>query len=136
MELLQHFLEHPLLNYFPKVIKILLLTYLGFKLLDFVTGILKTWKRVSPYKSRVMRDGLIRWAGEMVAIIFLLTIDIVLGLNFYLSGAALTLFVYKEGGSIAENLQLLGVDMPGIISEIDQEKVKKAIEEQLKKGGK
>ncbi|HEY4623730.1 MAG TPA: phage holin family protein [Solibacillus sp.] len=55
-------------------------------------------------------------------------------MNFYLSGATLALFVYKEGGSIAENLKLLGVNMPGILDEIDEDKVKKAIEDKMKGG--
>ena len=39
------------------------------------------------------------------------------GLNFYLTGFTLALFLYKEGGSIAENLTAVGVEMPGIVGE-------------------
>lgn len=134
METLQHIIEHPFIAYFPKAIQGLLLVYIIFKMMDFGTGLLKTWKGVTAYKSRLMREGLIRWIGEMVAIMFVIVIDIALGLNFYLSGATLALFVYKEGGSIAENLKLLGVNMPGILEEIDQDKVKKAIEDKMKGG--
>lgn len=134
METLQHIIEHPFIAYFPRAIQGLLLVYIIFKAMDFATGLLKTWKGVSAYKSRLMREGLIRWIGEMVAIMFVIVIDIALGLNFYLSGATLALFVYKEGGSIAENLKLLGVNMPGILEEIDEDKVKKAIEDKMKGG--
>jgi len=134
METLQHIIEHPFIAYFPKAIQGLLLVYIIFKAMDFATGLLKTWKGVAAYKSRLMREGLIRWIGEMVAIMFVIVIDIALGLNFYLSGATLALFVYKEGGSIAENLKLLGVNMPGILEEIDQDKVKKAFEDKMKGG--
>lgn len=110
-------LEHPLLEIMPKAIAVLIVAYLLIKLLDFVTGLLKTWKGVEEYKSRIMRDGIIRWIGELVAIALVLLLDWVLGLNFYLTGFTLSLFIYMEGGSIAENLSAIGVTMPGIISE-------------------
>jgi len=85
--------------------------------MDFFTGLLKTWKKVSPYKSAIMRDGIIRWIGELVGILFVLSLDLLFGLEFYLTGFTLALFLYKEGGSIAENLKALGVNMPGIVDE-------------------
>lgn len=72
---------------------------------------------MSPYQSRIMRDGIIRWIGELVGIIFVLAIDIVLGLNFYLTGFTLGLFIYKEGGSIQENLKVIGVDLHSVVRE-------------------
>ncbi|MFC9541459.1 phage holin family protein [Lysinibacillus sp. NPDC056959] len=48
---------------------------------------------------------------------FVILLDLIFGLDFYLTGFTLALFLYKEGGSIAENLQTLGVDMPGIVGE-------------------
>lgn len=93
------------------------IAYLAFKVLDFSTGVLKTWKRVVAYQSRVMRDGIIRWIAELVGITFVILLDLMFGLDFYLTGFTLALFLYKEGGSIAENLHALGVDMPGIVSE-------------------
>ena len=114
---LQFFTSHPLLEIMPKPIAILIVAYLIIKVLDFITGLLKTWKGVSDYSSNIMRDGLIRWIGELVGIVFVLLLDWVLGLNFYLTGFTLSLFVYKEGGSIAENLSAIGVEMPGIVNE-------------------
>jgi len=101
----------------PKLIQTALVFYFLVKFLDFVTGLLKTWKGVSEYKSRVMRDGLIRWIGELVGIVFVLALDIVLGLNFYLTGFTLALFIYKEGGSIVENLRAIGVVLPAQVEE-------------------
>lgn len=110
-------ITHPLLSLVPKTILYMMLAYFAFKVLDFITGLLKTWKKVSPYKSKIMRDGIIRWIGELVGITFVIILDLLFGLNWYLTGFTLALFVYKEGGSIAENLSALGVDMPGIVKE-------------------
>ncbi|SKC14482.1 toxin secretion/phage lysis holin [Lysinibacillus sp. AC-3] len=110
-------IQYPFLSLVPATILYMLLAYFAFKALDFVTGLLKTWKKVSPYQSRIMRDGIIRWIGELVAITFVILLDLIFGLDFYLTGFTLALFLYKEGGSIAENLQTLGVDMPGIVGE-------------------
>ena len=110
-------IQHPFLSLVPTTILYMLLAYFAFKVLDFATGLLKTWKKVSPYQSRIMRDGIIRWIGELVGITFVILLDLMFGLDFYLTGFTLALFLYKEGGSIAENLQALGVDMPGIVDE-------------------
>lgn len=109
--------QHQILDLVPKTILYMFLAYLVFKMLDFATGLLKTWKKIVGYKSAVMRDGIIRWIGELVGIVFVIILDLMFGLEFYLTGFTLTLFLYKEGGSIAENLQTLGVDMPGIVDE-------------------
>lgn len=114
---LEYLLTHPILQTVPKPVAILLVAYLLIKVLDFVTGLLKTWKGVTNYESGIMRDGIIRWIGELVGIFFVLLLDWVLGLNFYLTGFTLSLFVYKEGGSIAENLSAIGVEMPGIVED-------------------
>jgi len=110
-------IQHPILSLVPKPILYMFLAYLVFKVLDFTTGLLKTWKKVVGYKSAIMRDGIIRWIGELVGIVFVIILDLMFGLNFYLTGFTLALFLYKEGGSIAENLQTIGVDMPGIVDE-------------------
>lgn len=117
-------LEHPLLTLVPKTITVMFIAYFVFKFLDFGTGLLKTWKKVSPYRSAIMRDGIIRWIAELIGITFVLILDFLFGLSFYLTGFTLTLFLYKEGGSIAENLKILGVDMPGIVDETIEQKLK------------
>lgn len=107
-------LQNGLLNYLPQTIVIMLIGYLVIKVLDFATGLLKAWKN-KDYKSSKMRDGLIRWIAELIAIIFVILIDILLGLNFYICGLTLALFVYKEAGSIIENLGQLDVNLPEIL---------------------
>jgi len=106
-----------IISLLPKLIQTALVFYFLVKILDFITGLLKTWKGVSPYKSRVMRDGIIRWIGELVGIVFVLALDVVLGLNFYLTGFTLALFIYKEGGSIVENLRAVGVVLPAQVED-------------------
>lgn len=106
-----------LLFLLPKLITSMLVFYFLVKVLDFATGLLKTWKGISKYESRVMRDGIIRWIGEVIGIVFVLAIDIVLGLNYYLTGFTLALFIYKEGGSIQENLKAIDVDLPGVVKD-------------------
>lgn len=90
---------------------------LGCKAMDFMLGILKTWKNKNTYKSRKMRDGIVRWIAELVAIVFVIALDLVLGLNFILCTATLGLFIYKEGGSIIENLNECGVELPPILKD-------------------
>ncbi|PET77604.1 holin [Bacillus sp. AFS001701] len=109
--------EINIISLLPKLIQGALLFYFLVKVLDFITGLLKTWKGVSEYKSRVMRDGIIRWIGELVGIVFVLGLDIFLGLNFYLTGFTLALFIYKEGGSIVENLRAIGVVLPAQVED-------------------
>ena len=40
-----------------------------------------------------------------------------LNLNFYICGLTLALFVYKETGSIIENLAELGVNLPSVLKD-------------------
>lgn len=106
-----------LLTLLPKALTILFLLYLGCKAADFLLGILKTWKNKNTYKSRKMRDGIVRWIAELVAIVFVIGLDLVLGLNFILCTATLGLFIYKEAGSIIENLNECGVELPAILAD-------------------
>ena len=109
-------LENGLIGYLPRTIVIMLITYLAIKILDFLSGLLKTWK-IKNYKSSKMRDGLIKWIAELIGVIFVILIDMMLGLEFYLCGLTLALFVYKECGSVIENLGQLGVELPSILKE-------------------
>lgn len=106
-----------LLSLLPVGVVGLFLFYLLSKAVDFGTGLLKSWKNKNSYKSRIMRDGIIRWIAEFIAIIFVLSLDILLGLNFIISYATLALFIYKEAGSILENLAECGVMLPNIIKD-------------------
>lgn len=113
---MQEILQMGLLKLLPATIVYMLLGYLVIKALDFVLGLLKTWKN-SNYKSSKMRDGIIRWIAELIGILFVMLIDFVLGLNFYITGFTLALFLYKEAGSILENLAECGVNMPKVLKD-------------------
>ncbi|WP_346970371.1 phage holin family protein, partial [Clostridium disporicum] len=88
-----------LLSLLPAGVVGLFLFYLLSRGVDFATGLLKTWKNKNSYKSRIMRDGIIRWIAEFIALVFVMGLDILLGLNFLISYATLGLFIYKEAGS-------------------------------------
>ncbi|EGS9998276.1 phage holin family protein [Clostridium perfringens] len=103
-------------NFIPEAISWLLVFYLGIKTIDMILGILKSYKNKN-YRSRKMRDGIIRWIAELMAIAFVLMLDMFLGLKFTLIGLTVALFAYKEAGSIIENLGECGVTLPSIISE-------------------
>ena len=64
------------------------------------------------YRSSIMRDGIIKWVAELLAIVFVIGIDLLLGLNYLLCGFTLSLFIFKESGSILENLGECGVELP------------------------
>lgn len=106
-----------LLSLLPQAIVDLFLFYLFSKAADFSTGFLKTFKNKNTCKSEKMRDGIVRWIAEFIALIFILGIDVLLGLNYLISGVTLGLFIYKEGVSICENLAECGVNLPPIIKD-------------------
>ena len=105
-----------LLSWLPTSVSTFLLAYLGVKIIDMLLGLLKAWKNHN-YRSSKMREGLIVWIAEMIAIIFVIGIDYVLGLNFMLCGFTLALFIYKECGSVLENLAECGVELPEVVAE-------------------
>lgn len=92
--------------------------YFGCKFLDFGSGILKCLKSSGiGYKSFKMCDGIIIWIGEFIGILFVLGLDLLFGLNFILCGVILLLFIFKEGGSILENLGECGVWLFNIVKD-------------------
>ena len=105
-----------LLSWLPASVSTFLLAYLGVKIIDMLLGLLKAWKNHN-YRSSKMREGLVMWIAEMIAIIFVIGIDYVLGLNFMLCGFTLALFIYKECGSVLENLTECGVELPSAVAE-------------------
>lgn len=101
------------LNQLPDIVTGGFLFYLLCKGIDFALGILKTWKNPDiKFKSRIMRDGIIRWIAELIAIVFVMVLDLFLGLNYIIAIATLLLFIYREAGSIKENLEECGVFLP------------------------
>ena len=105
-----------LLSWLPVSVSTLLLAYLGVKIIDMILGLLKAWKNHN-YRSSKMREGLVAWVAEMMAIVFVIGIDYILGLNFMLCGFTTALFIYKECGSVLENLAECGVELPEIVAE-------------------
>lgn len=109
------------LSLFPPVVVGAFLFYLFCKGNDFALGLLKTWKNPEiQFKSRIMRDGIIRWIAELLAIVFVMILDLFLGLNYIIATATLALFIYREAGSILENLKECGVIVPkGVVDAVE-----------------
>ncbi|MGU8655376.1 phage holin family protein [Clostridium perfringens] len=103
-------------KFIPKALSWLIVFYASIKTIDMLSGVLKALKK-KDYRSRKMRDGLIRWVAELIAITFVLILDMFLGFQYALIGVTVSLFIYKEAGSIVENLGECGVTLPSIISE-------------------
>ena len=97
-----------LLSLLPTGVLGLFLFYLLSKGTDFGTGLLKTWKNKNSYKSRIMRDGIIRWIAEFIALVFVMGLDILLGLNFLISYATLGLFIFiNDNGTKAQCIPII-----------------------------
>lgn len=105
-----------MLKILPEFIVILLGFYMFCKAADFILGILKAWKNKN-YRSRKMRDGIIRWIAELVAILFVICFDMIMGFEFTCILGTLALFIYKEWKSLAENLVECGVEIPSFIAQ-------------------
>lgn len=106
-----------LIRLLPNALELMFFIYMLFKAIDFILGLLKTWKNKN-YKSSKMRLGIIRFIAELIGVVFVIALDIVFGFsNFYLSNIVINLFVFKEAGSILENLAECGVNLPHIIAD-------------------
>ena len=81
--------------------------------MDFATGFMKAYK-VEGFKSRKLRDGVIRVITELMAIVFSGVLDFAFGLNILMVSTK-TLLVFKEAISIVENFGILGVELPDIL---------------------
>lgn len=101
---------------------------LGLMAIDILTGIVKAWAQ-NDFKSAVMRAGLAKKAEEILILIAgelisfgLMLPDVVMnGVSFYI--------IFMEGMSILENVDELGIPVPGFIK-----KVINNVDEQLKNG--
>lgn len=89
--------------------------YLILVLVDITTGLLKAYK-VEGFKSRKMREGVIRILSEIIAIFFAGILDLVMGLDILML-ATKTLLVLKQCISIVENLGILGVELPQVLKD-------------------
>ena len=99
---------------------------LGLMAIDILTGIVKAWAQ-NDFKSAVMRAGLakkaeeilILVAGELISFGLMLPGAVMNGVSFYI--------IFMEGMSILENVDELGIPVPGFIK-----KVINNVDEQLK----
>lgn len=115
MEIIQFIQNHKVLELTPKFVIYLLAIYFAFKLFDFITGLTRTWVKQEKFQSAIMREGIGRWIGEVIGLAVIIIIDLLFGLNFTLTYATLGLFLYKEIGSIKENLEKLDVTLPELL---------------------
>ncbi len=92
-----------------------LIAYLFFVVIDLFTGLLKAYK-VDGFKSRKLRDGMLKIISELLAIVFACVLDYILGLDILMLAMKMIL-VFKEAISIVENLGILGVQLPKIITD-------------------
>lgn len=101
---------------------------LGLMAIDILTGIVKAWAQ-NDFKSKIMRAGLakkaeeilILIAGELISFGLMLPDTVMNGVSFYI--------IFMEGMSILENVDQLGIPVPGFIK-----KVINNVDEQLKNG--
>lgn len=94
-------------------------------IIDFITGVLAVWK-AGKLRSRVCSDGIFRSLGEsFVLFIFILLSHLMPHLTSILSTFILG-FIFKEGLSICENLNNLGVWIPQFIKNGLEESTNKA----------
>ena len=101
---------------------------LGLMAIDILTGIVKAWAQ-NDFESAVMRAGLakkaeeilILIAGELISFGLMLPGAVMNGVSFYI--------IFMEGMSILENVDELGIPVPGFIK-----KVINNVDEQLKNG--
>lgn len=98
----------------------LLWGFLGMFVLDFITGVLKSRKRGIAFSSRRLRDSVYKLAAYMV----LLTAVICVGRSKGVPEASFSslvpllyyYYIFTEFKSILENVEALGVKVPGFIS--------------------
>lgn len=115
------------------VMDVSLQAYLILMVIDFITGFLKAWKEEG-FKSRKIRDGVIRVIGELMGIVACGVLDPLLNFNGMGLLAIKSLLIFKEFVSISENLETIGVELPAfIVTHLEQYRAKN---NEIKKEGK
>lgn len=114
IKILEHLFEGMSVNY-----GVLLWVVLAFIVADFVTGIMKAYKKDRRVNSSKLRDGGFKKSG----IIFVIILGYVLSVlfsdeNFVIYHAVQAYYIYTELISILENLEELGVRLPKILENI------------------
>jgi toxin secretion/phage lysis holin len=98
---------------------VLLWMLLAFIVADFVTGIMKAYKKDGRVNSSKLRDGGFKKSG----IIFVVVLGYMLSVlfsdeNFVIYHAVQAYYIYTELISILENLEELGVRLPKVLENI------------------
>lgn len=100
-----------------ETLEVLVITFFGAIVIDFVTGILVSAKQ-GKLKSRTCSDGMFRSIGECIVLgIFIAISKLMPNLNLILSTFVIG-FIFKEGLSIVENLVGLDVWIPTSIKKM------------------
>lgn len=84
-------------------------------IIDTITGMLKAWN-LGEYESSKFRSGFIKKSGYLLGVILSVQIDTLLNSNGALRDAVLTFFVVNESFSIIENLSIMGVKFPAMLT--------------------
>ena len=88
-------------------------------ILDFITGILKAYKKEGKILSSKLRDGGFKKCGIILVCIMSLGLsELFSDTYFIISNGVLCYYVYTEIVSVTENLNALGIPLPPILSKI------------------
>jgi len=96
---------------------------LGFIIFDIITGLLRAGKD-RKLNSSINFDGLIRKAGEIVAVVFLTFVDIYFNTDGTITKTGVGFLIIYEGISIVENFKQIGVNLHFIMKYFDENKYK------------
>lgn len=95
---------------------------------DVITGVIKAWVNKN-FEASIMRTGLGKKAGEAAILIAVELLSYALNLPAIVMNAVSFYIIFMEGMSILENVDELGIPVPGFIK-----KVINNVDEQLKNG--
>lgn len=97
---------------------------LGLILFDVITGVLAAGAQ-RKINSSISFIGILRKAGLLVAVAFLVFVDAYLGSEGYVIKLGVGLIVAYEGMSIIENFSRIGIDLKFLTKFFDKDKVGK-----------
>lgn len=103
-----------MLVFTPEFIKALIV-FVVMILIDYATGVLYALSTQS-LKSKIMREGLWRKIGFVLAVVAFYAIGTLAGVQNYFGIGSATLFAINEALSITENLGKLGVPIPKFVT--------------------
>ena len=97
-----------------ETIRLLLIVLLVLKGADFVLGIVNAFRN-NEFKAKIMKEGLLMWIAELLALTVVMVFDSAFNLNSILITPTMSLFILKEYSSVNSNLNLLGIQLPNIV---------------------